>query len=401
MRGQAPLIEKLHSKKKGKGKKMKKISAILRTALCLMLFVFLVSPAMAQDAASMRTVGGVKSMEDRVRHLEEAIGAGGEGEGRNWFDRIEISGLIEIEAMHQQVDYSDPAAADEDESDIDLATVEVAMDAAVSENVEGHVLFKYEEDDLFVDEGFITLSGKEKYPVFLKAGRQYLPFGNYDSHFVTDPLTLVLGETNDGAVVVGSSFAGDTVEISAGLFNGAVNENGDDDVVDSLVAAVSFQPFESIMMGVSYTSNLISSDGFSDSEAVVTGPGTVTDMVGGWSAFVTASFLERFTFIAEYAAAMDHFKAGEIYDAADTQDRKPAAWNLELGVSVLENLDLAIGYGGSDDGGTEFLPEKQYGAVANWGIFDNTNLALEYLRAEFEDNTVETDTVTLQLAIEF
>jgi hypothetical protein len=398
MRGQAPLIEKLHSKKKGKGKKMKKISAILRTALCLMLFVFLVSPAMAQDAASMRTVGGVKSMEDRVRHLEEAIGAGGEGEGRNWFDRIEISGLIEIEAMHQQVDYSDPAAADEDESDIDLATVEVAMDAAVSENVEGHVLFKYEEDDLFVDEGFVTLSGSDRFPVSLTAGRQYLPFGNYESHFVTDPLTLVLGETNDGAVVVGSSFAGDTVEISAGLFNGAVNENGDDDVVDSLVAAVSFQPFESIMMGVSYTSNLISSDGFSEA---VTGSGTVTDMVGGWSAFVTASFLERFTFIAEYAAAMDHFKAGEIYDAADTQDRKPAAWNLELGVSVLENLDLAIGYGGSDDGGTEFLPEKQYGAVANWGIFDNTNLALEYLRAEFEDNTVETDTVTLQLAIEF
>ncbi|MFO7912018.1 MAG: LbtU family siderophore porin [Desulfotignum sp.] len=113
------------------------------------------------------------------------------------------------------------------------------------------------------------------------------------------------------------------------------------------------------------------------------------------------ALLERFTFVAEYAAALDHFKAGEIYDAADTQDRKPAAWNLELGFSALENLDLAIGYGGSDDGGTEFLPEKQYGAVANWGVFDNTNLALEFLRAEFDDDAVETDTVTLQLAIEF
>ncbi len=156
------------------------------------------------------------------------------------------------------------------------------------------------------------------------------------------------------------------MEISAGLFNGAVNETEDDDMVDSVVAAVSFQPFETVLMGLSYTSNLISSDGFS--EAVVTGSGTVTDMVGGWSAFVTAAFLERFTFIAEYAAAMDHFKAGEIYDVTDTQDRKPATWNLELGVSVLENLELAIGYGGSDDGGADFLPETQYGAVANWGI---------------------------------
>ncbi len=83
---------------------------------------------------------------------------------------------------------------------------------------------------------------------------------------------------------------------------------------------------------------------------------------------------------------MDHFKAGEIYESADTRERKPAVWNMELGVSVLENLELAIGYGGSDDGGADFLPETQYGAVANWGIFDRANLALEYLRAEFDDD---------------
>ncbi|MCA1792976.1 MAG: LbtU family siderophore porin [Desulfotignum sp.] len=376
---------------------MKPIVTTWRITVCLMFLTLLVSPAMAQDAASTRTVGGVKSMEDRVRHLEQALGRG--IEGGNWFERIQVEGVIEFEAAHTRTRFSDPAEADEEENDLDLATVELAMDAAISDHVDGHVLFKYEEDDLFVDEGFITLSGKDKYPVFLKAGRQYLPFGYFDSHFVTDPTTLVLGETNDGAVVAGYRFAGDMVEISAGLFNGAVDETGEDDMIDSGVAAVAFQPFESVMMGVSYTSNLISSDGFS--EAVVTGTGTVTDMVGGWSAYLTVAFIERFTFVAEYAAALDSFKAGEIYDSADTRDRKPAAWNLELGFSVLENLDLAIGYGGSDDGGAEFLPEKQYGAVANWGIFDSTNLALEFLRAEFDDDAVETDTVTLQLAIEF
>ena len=124
-------------------------------------------------------------------------------------------------------------------------------------------------------------------------------------------------------------------------------------------------------------------------------------MVGGWSVFVTVSFLDRFTIIGEYVAAMDDFNAGEIYDAADTRQRKPSAWNLEFGAAVLENLEVAVGLGGSDDGGDEFLPETQYGAVVNWGIFDSTNLALEYLRAEFEDDSAETDTVTVQLAIEF
>ncbi|MDZ7664104.1 MAG: hypothetical protein U5K27_02035 [Desulfotignum sp.] len=54
-------------------------------------------------------------------------------------------------------------------------------------------MFKYEEDDLFVDEGFITLSGTDAFPAFLTAGRQYLPFGYFDSHFVTDPATLDAG----------------------------------------------------------------------------------------------------------------------------------------------------------------------------------------------------------------
>ncbi|MFO7913289.1 MAG: LbtU family siderophore porin, partial [Desulfotignum sp.] len=205
-----------------------------------MLLTFLISPAMAQDAASTRTVGGVKSIEDRVRHLEESIGR--EVEGGKWFQRIQVEGLIEFEAAHTRTRFSDPGEADEEENDMDLATVELIVDAAISDQVDGHVMFKYEEDDLFVDEGFITLSGTDAFPGFLTAGRQYLPFGYYDSHFVTDPATLVLGETNDGAVVAGYRFAGDMVEVSAGLFNGAVGETGDDDMVDSVVAAVAFQP---------------------------------------------------------------------------------------------------------------------------------------------------------------
>ena len=48
-------------------------------------------------------------------------------------------------------------------------------------------------EDVFVDEGFIVLSGSEAFPAYLIAGRQYIPFGDFDSHFVTDPSTLILG----------------------------------------------------------------------------------------------------------------------------------------------------------------------------------------------------------------
>ena len=197
--------------------------------------------------------------------------------------------------------------------------------------------------------------------------------------------------------MAGYTFEEGVLEFSAGLFNGDIDENNDDDMVDSFVASFAAQPFEPLMMGISYTSNLVSSDSFSEFAV----NDTIGDMVGGWSVFVTLSFLNRFTIIGEYVAAIDHFNAGEIYDAADTRQRKPSAWNLELGAAVLENLEMAVGYGGSDDGGDDFLPENQHGAVINWGIFDSTNLALEFLRAEFEDGGPEIDTFTVQLAVAF
>jgi len=259
-------------------------------------------------------------------------------------------------------------------------------------------MFKYEDDDLFVDEGFITLVGSESFSAYLIAGRQYIPFGNFDTHFVTDPNTLILGETNEGAAVAGYRFGGEMVDVSVGAFNGNAKEIGKDDIIDSFVGSIAVNLFENMMFGASYTSNLAGSDTFN---TVVVDPDNLDSLVGGWSAFVSFKFLERFKLIGEYVGALDSFKAGEIYDAADTKERKPSAWNVELGVAIIDNLELAVRYDGSDDGGADFLPESQYGAVLNWGFFKNTNLAIEYLHGEFEDDTQETDSFIAQLAIKF
>jgi len=370
--------------------------------LCLMMVFSQVGLIMAQDsmpsdpAEKITKIGGIRSLEDRIKQLEDAIKR--KPESDKWYDRIQISGLIEVEASHGKIDFKDPAAGDEKTSDVDLATVELVMDAKIAAHVEGHVMFKYEDDDLFVDEGFITLSGTESFPAYLIAGRQYIPFGNYDSQFVTDPTTLILGETNEGALVVGYRYGGEMIDVSVGAFNGRAKKIGKDDAIDSFVGSIVVNPFENLMLGASYTSNLAGSDSFS--EAVVD-KDNLDSLVGGWSAFLTFEFLERFKVIGEYVGALDSFKTGEIYDAADTKERKPSAWNVEFGVAVIDNLELAARYEGSDDGGADFLPESRYGVVLNWGIFENTNLALEYLHGEYEDDAQKTDSFVAQLAIEF
>ena len=372
--------------------KMKRIS--LTTAL--LAAVVLTHPAWGQSASQTESTDPeLRALEERIQRLESAEGRS--GDDNHWTRRLSVYGVIEVEANYTQIDAGDADADDEDSSDIDLATVELGVDAAIVDHLSGHMLFKYEDDDLFVDEGFITISGSEDYPFYLIAGRQYLPFGRFDTHFITDPETLVLGETNDGALVAGYTFGKEWVDLSIGAFNGEVDERDHDDTVDSFVAAVTANPLEGLAVGASYTSNLAASDAFSE---MVDGP--VDDLIGGWSVFATFTFMERFELIGEYVAALDHFAAGEVYaDAGDNTERKPTAWNVEFGAMLMDDLEAAVRYGGSDDGGSDFLPESQYGVVVNWGVFDNTLLALEYLHDAFADDGPTRDTLTAQLAIEF
>ena len=85
--------------------------------------------------------------------------------------------------------------------------------------------------------------------------------------------------------------------------------------------------------------------------------------------------------------------------AQDTQETKELKGTQEEG-QPMENLGLAIRYSGADDGGAEFLPEIQYGAILNYGFF-TCNLALEYIQNEFEDDAQEVDTLLSQLAVSF
>jgi hypothetical protein len=317
---------------------------------------------------------------------------------------ITLSGVIEVEASYEDVDYDDPAEDDTESSDIVLSTVELGVDVEVSKHVKGHVVFLFEEDDtdpIDVDEGIITLDGADVVPLYLNAGRQYVPFGYFESHFISDPLTLELGETRESALVAG--FTNDWIELSLGTFNGDVNETDeDDDNIDGYVASAVFTLPEGTVegfglhVGVSYISDIAESDNLQD--AIDTPDGTIEDYVGGISAFLSASIMERIFLEVEYLGALDDFEAGELnFDGGN--EYQPEAWNFELAYLILEDLEIAARYGGGHDLG-DFLPEKVFGGVINYGLFENTSVGLEYLYQEF-GNDDQVNVVTAQLAIEF
>jgi hypothetical protein len=347
-------------------------------------------PAFAQDEVHK---GAPRGLAERLEKIEERMDELG----------IHFSGAIEVEASYEDVDYDDPAEEDEKSSDIVLATVELGVDVEVSKHVKGHVLFLFEEDDtdLEVDEGIITLDGADVVPLYLNGGRQYGPFGYFESHFISDPLTLELGETRESALVAG--FTHDWIELSLGAFNGDVDETDEeDDHIEGFVASAVFTlPEETVEgfglhAGVSYISNIADSDSLEGE--IATPDGTVKDYVDGISAFLSASIMERIFLEVEYLGALDDFEAGELaFD--DGKEYQPVAWNFELAYLITEDLEIAARCGGGNDLG-DFLPENVYGGVINYGLFANTSLGLEYLYQEF-GNDDQVNVVTAQLAIEF
>jgi len=365
-------------------------------ALCL----FVSAPVLAEHkdgtlVADTRA-GGVKSLEKRVKQLEAALQR--EVSGDNWYDRISFSGLVEVEAGYQNQNPGLPDEAGESSSDLDLAAVEFGVDARISELLDAHVLLKWEEDELFVDEGFIALGGGAKCPSFLIAGRQYLPFGYFVSHFITDPTTLVLGETNSGALIAGTRFAGDRFSFSLGVFNGRAKKTDDESMLRDFVVSLTAVPFDGLDVGAAYNSNLAASDGLAD---VLIDSENMGHRIDGLSLFVSATLWGDLHLIGEYVAALDQFEPGDIYAAEETQELQPVTWSLEAGYAFSESWELAGRYGGSKDGGADFLPEEEFGAVLNWSCLSDVNLALEYVHGDYRDGGLETDSLAAQLAVEF
>ncbi|MEE9614737.1 MAG: LbtU family siderophore porin [Thermodesulfobacteriota bacterium] len=298
-------------------------------------------------------------------------------------DKIAIGGLLEVEAFFEDID-------DEgDTSDIVLATMELAIDVEINEFVSGHILFLWEEDGtepVDLDEGYITIASP--YGLSLTAGKMYVPFGMFNSHFISDPQTLELGETRESAVLL--TYATGPFEISAGAFNGDADEISDsDNEVEDFVVSVVVTPKEGITFGASYISNIADSD-------IGLAP-VLRDDVEGMAAFLSLE-MGPFMFEAEYVGATESFEDLDLDGDGDNDGDKPETYNFEVAYAVNDRLEIAVRYEEND----EFFdfPEEQYGVAISYSLFEDVTLAFEFLHGEFEDGR-DRDAGTAQLAVEF
>lgn len=379
----------------GKRLGFNQIREYLRCSVFLMLVAMLVTVPVFSHAGEAELKAEIDKIWAKMANIEPADSAvAAEGEG-NWADRVTISGVVEVEAGV----YDDDMVT---ESDIALATVELGIDAEVSEFSSAHVLFLYEDgEDVVVDEASITVGNTEKNPLYMTAGRMYVPFGNYESQMVSDPMTVDIGETQEDALQVGVEAEGFYASVYA--FNGDADDGGDDEIEHYGVnVGYAFESDTvSVDVGGGWISSIQDSDGLTDALIDdVTGLLDVTDYIEGYAAHLIAAF-GPVTLIGEYVGADDNL------NGVGTKTQI-AAYNVEVGVSFPlagKEAGFAIGYQESEEA-VGILAEERIVAALAVEIMDGTTLAVEWL--EEEDYSVvsggsgtDWNVYTLQLAAEF
>ena len=311
---------------------------------------------------------------------------------------LEVSGAVEVE-FNSGNDHTSIVSGD-----IALATVEIGFDAKINDKVSAHILMLHEDDSTespTIDEGTISVAMDS---MFLNAGRMYIPFGNFESHMVSDPLTLELAETQEAAIEFG--FESDGLRASIYAFNGEADKNEvDSDVVDDFGISISYSMKAGsidLNLGFDYINNMAETGGIEGSLI----SGNVEDHTAGTALHAIIN-MDALTVIFEHVAASDDF------DTADLQfnggKASPSASNIEVAYTMDmsgREVTIALAQQSTADIDGSALPESRTLISVSTTVADDVAFAVEYSNANdyevADGGTGESGgMLTAQIAVEF
>lgn len=333
---------------------------------------------------------GVANQESRIQAQEQQLATqkeeAKEGEGKSVLheigERLTIHGKIDTDLRFRGgVSGLDGELYNRDGNEIAIDAVELEIGAQLTDWAQATILFKWEDESVFVDEAYTVLGGTETWPLFLKVGKYVTPFGDFTTNMIQDPFTKELGELNEGAATIGYTKDGFTA--AAFVYNG-VDRIRNDQIkhrINGVGAAVRYEYEEEeglkASAGAGIVSNIASAPVISEYLEDEGREGTV-DVVPGLNLHGGLGY-GGFAALVEYTAALDNFKAHEL----PFKDRgaKPSTLNGELAYTAdLSGFEttFALGLQKTWESVALGLPEWRYSAAVGVGLVEGLTLTMEY-----------------------
>ncbi len=203
----------------------------------------------AAFAATNGTQAQLDAMQSQLTHMQQLInqnnGGAQTGGGTalqsslqtssDWSNAIAVSGLLNVDAIASNrtaVAFPVPVVGGVHNTEfgngastnIQLSNADVFVDAQVNDWTKAHIGFNFDDQNNsitgqtahdsvnqiitenaspLVDEAYVTLGNFTESPIYFRAGRQYVNFGNYDRFAAVPTFTQLLSETNETAATLG------------------------------------------------------------------------------------------------------------------------------------------------------------------------------------------------------
>jgi hypothetical protein len=327
-------------------------------------------------------------------------------EDDKWTKNLSIYGLIEVEYSVGE-DFSDASV-----SDVTLATMELGIEARVNDMISANVVFLEEDDDTDnqVDQAYITYTHPKQPEVTFMAGRFYVPFGVFESHTVSDPLVLELGETQESALQL--DYDADDLGFTFYIFNGESNEfsSSGDDKAEQYGFNVNYGVKKNdadITARFGYISSIADADAFSDLPNV----NSLDSYVAGINLYLGYA-RGPVSVNLEYVGANSKFDVTELDYKGD--GAQPTAYLLDVGYDTEVSgkpASLGISLQGTED--ALGLPQERLTLSLSMDVMENTSLGFEWTHDKDYESSASSvvsglngsgktaDLITVQLATEF
>jgi hypothetical protein len=339
--------------------------------------------------------GTQPDLERRIEQLEKRIGEYEKGEKEAlpgaWAEKITLNGAVEFDYTYQDDSNLADSSVNDSTSDLYIGTVELGLGIAFHEAVTGSVVLKAEnvgddpenddtDDDPFVDEAIITIQ-QEGFPLYFVGGKRTQPFGFFNNHLISDPITQDCYEVVKAGATVGYTPGILNMDMSLTAYRGEtladkVAETGwldwsntaDTDDISSYIANVTAYCLNECMVFSLYY----------DSEP---GEGSRNETIGGTFSYAMENI--GLTLDAEYIAAVDRENA-----AGGAEE---SAWFAGAAYRVIDPMEIAVRYESFDDdqnGDQDLHLENRYSLGVTYTLFEKDpfvcNLMGEYRKSNYE-----------------
>jgi len=393
---------------------------LIKKVFALLVTVFFITMLIETQASISQAMSNYE-LEKEIKALKEKI------EGASVLsDRLTFSGAIELDFSYADDHDIGNNTVNDSTSDLDIGTVELGLEVAFHEYVTGNFILKGEaldtdDDRVFWDEAIITIQ-KEEFPIYFVGGKRGQPFGVFESHLISYPITKDCYEIAKTGATIGYTAESPGVDISATIYKGEalmthmldgaygldrtyLDELGslpgwrtggmsgtyeETDDLSSYIGNITISPIEALMLSAYYDSE--PGDGDRNKTAGI----SVHYEIG------------MVTLDAEYIAALSREK-----HFTDNKEYKESAWFAAIAFQTMEPLEIAARYEAFDDdiaGEQDGHLTDRYSTGFTYTLFENdsfaTNLMGEYRISNYEkeSGSIADDKLNeafLRLAIEF